>query len=106
MKIYNHFGYGEQIVHKLKAIRHINEQPRFFCTNGLEDLFTIDDKLSTINSAILIAADGYESNSTSNRRAFEWFDPIVRAQLPKLVDIVTDYFDTMIIDASRIYIDR
>lgn len=43
---------------------------------------------------------------TGNRRAFEWFDPIIRAQLPKLADIVTDYFDTMILDASRIYIDR
>lgn len=43
---------------------------------------------------------------TGNRKAYEWFDPIVESNLPELMDIVTEYFDTMVIDASRIFIDK
>lgn len=67
MEIYNHFEYGEQLARKLKAIHHTDEKPRFFCAYGLEDLFTFDDKLSSIDGPVLIAVDGYESNSTDNR---------------------------------------
>ena len=41
-----------------------------------------------------------------NRRAYEWFDPVIRNRINELADIVTDYFDTMLIDATRIYIDK
>lgn len=41
-----------------------------------------------------------------DRMAFEWFDPVIRNHLDELADIVTKYFDTMIIDATRIYIDK
>lgn len=41
-----------------------------------------------------------------NRRAYEWFDPVIRNHISELADIVTRYFDTMIIDATRIYITR
>ena len=46
------------------------------------------------------------SQGTGNRNAFEWFDPVVRNRLPELADIVTRYFDTMLIDATRIFIDK
>ena len=41
-----------------------------------------------------------------NRRAYEWFDPVIRNRINELADIVTGYFDTMLIDATRIYIDK
>ena len=40
------------------------------------------------------------------RDAFRWFDPIISANLQSLSDIVTSYWDTMIIDASRIFIEK
>lgn len=43
---------------------------------------------------------------TGNRRAFEWFDPIVKSRINELADIVADYFDTMVIDATNIYINK
>lgn len=43
---------------------------------------------------------------TGNRPAFKWFDPVVRRRLPELADIVTRYFDTMILDATRIFIEK
>lgn len=46
------------------------------------------------------------SQGTGNRNAFEWFDPVVRNRLPELADIVTRYFDTMLIDATKIFIDK
>ena len=46
------------------------------------------------------------SQGTSNRNAFEWIDPVVRNRHPGLADIVTRYFDTMLIDATRIFIDK
>lgn len=46
------------------------------------------------------------SQGTGTRNAFEWFDPVIRNRLPELMDIVTRYFDTMLIDATRIFIDK
>ena len=43
---------------------------------------------------------------TGNREAFEWFDPTVRSRIDELAEIVTKYFDNMIIDATRIYINK
>ena len=43
---------------------------------------------------------------TGNRKAYQWFDPVIKNRLPELLDIVTDYFETMIIDATRIYINK
>lgn len=40
------------------------------------------------------------------REAFRWFDPIISANLQSLSDIVTTYWDTMIIDATRIFIEK
>ncbi|WP_291528605.1 hypothetical protein [Bacteroides sp. UBA939] len=42
----------------------------------------------------------------SPRETFEWFDPIIKKRLPELSDIVLKYFDTMLIDATKIYIDN
>ena len=46
------------------------------------------------------------SQGTGNRKAYEWFDPIVRNRIPELETIITNYFDSMIIDATRIYINK
>lgn len=46
------------------------------------------------------------SQGTGNRKAFEWFDPIIKNRISELADIVTNYFDTMLIDATRIYINK
>ena len=41
-----------------------------------------------------------------NRLAYHWFDPVIKNRLPELADICMRYFDTMIIDASKIYIEK
>lgn len=46
------------------------------------------------------------SQGEGNRKAFKWFDPVIKNRLPELSDIVMNYFDTMIIDATRIYINK
>lgn len=46
------------------------------------------------------------SQGEGNRTAYEWFDPVIRNRIAELDEIVTHYFDTMIIDATRIYIDK
>lgn len=46
------------------------------------------------------------SQGSGNRKAFAWFDPVIKNRLSELADIVTNYFDTMIIDATRIYINK
>lgn len=43
---------------------------------------------------------------SGNRRAFRWFDPVVKNRLGELENIVLEYFDTMILDATRIYIEK
>ena len=66
MDIYNHFSYGEQLAIRLKSISHTPEKPRFFEAFGLEDLYNLDDKLSSVTGMILIAVNGYESDSRDN----------------------------------------
>lgn len=46
------------------------------------------------------------SQGTGNRKAYEWFDPIIRNRISELSDIVMRYYDTMLIDATKIYIDK
>lgn len=41
-----------------------------------------------------------------NRRAYRWFDPVIKNRLPELADICIRYFDTMLIDATKIYIEK
>lgn len=46
------------------------------------------------------------TQGTGNRKAYKWFDPVIKNRLPELMEIVTEYFDTMLIDATRIYIEK
>lgn len=46
------------------------------------------------------------SQGEGNRQAYEWFDPVIRNRISELQDIVVGYFDTMIIDATRIFIEK
>lgn len=41
-----------------------------------------------------------------NRRARRWFDSVMERELPKLDQIVSRYFDTLIVNATNIYIDQ
>lgn len=66
MESYDHFDYGKQLATKIKPISHTPKNPRYFEAFGLEDLFTFDDKLSSVTGTILIAVDGYESESKDN----------------------------------------
>ena len=43
---------------------------------------------------------------TGSRTPFPWFDPIIRARIEALSDIAVKYFDTMVIDATKIYIEK
>lgn len=65
--IYDHFARMEQMARTLKAVGHSDRHPRFFRAWGLEDLFTLADKISAARDFVLIAVDGYESRSTGNR---------------------------------------
>lgn len=46
------------------------------------------------------------SQGEGNRQAYEWFDPVIRNRITELQEIVTHYFDTMIIDATHIFIEK
>ena len=41
-----------------------------------------------------------------SRQSYRWFDPVIKNRLPELADICTRYFDTMLIDATKIYIEK
>lgn len=43
---------------------------------------------------------------SGNRRAYRWFDPVIKNRIGELEHIVLEYFDTMILDATRIYIEK
>jgi hypothetical protein len=63
---YDHFAFGEALASSLKDISHTTQKKRFFTAFGLEDLTTLDDKLSSVSGTILIAVDGCESESEDN----------------------------------------
>lgn len=44
--------------------------------------------------------------NSGNRRAYRWFDPVIKNRIGELEHIVLEYFDTMILDATRIYIEK
>lgn len=50
--------------------------------------------------------DSKGKQNDGKRKAFRWFDPVIKNHISELADIVTKYFDTMIIDATRIYIEK
>ena len=66
MEIYNHFEYARRIARKLKDVEHSDKRPRFFEAHGIEDLYSFDEKLSSISGFVLIAVDGCESESVYN----------------------------------------
>lgn len=50
--------------------------------------------------------DSLGKQGTGARRPFQWFDPVIRNRIGELEAVVLDYFDTMVIDATNIYINR
>lgn len=63
MEIYNHFAYGRKLAEKLKPIA----PHHFYTAYGLEDLPDFEDRLSSVAGYVLIAVNGYESDSSDNR---------------------------------------
>lgn len=51
-------------------------------------------------------ASSLNKMDTGNRKAIEWFDPIIDLELPQLADLVADYSATVFIDSSQIYINK
>ena len=64
---FNFFTYAEQLASQLLAIGHSPERPRFFTAFGLEDLVSVTDRLSSLDGFLMIAVDGFESDSDDNR---------------------------------------
>lgn len=50
--------------------------------------------------------DSLGKQGTGNRKPFHWFDDVIKNRIRELDAIVLDYFDTMILDATRIYIEK
>lgn len=64
--IYDHFARMETMARHMHAIAHTDRYPRFFRAWGLEDLFTLADKISAARDFVMIAVDGCESQSHDN----------------------------------------
>ena len=50
--------------------------------------------------------DSLGQQGTGARRPFQWFDPVIRNRIGELEAVVLDYFDTMVIDATNIYVNK
>lgn len=50
--------------------------------------------------------DSLGKQGTGARQPFPWFDSVIRNRIGELEAVVLDYFDTMVIDATNIYINR
>ncbi len=50
--------------------------------------------------------DSLGEQNSGGRLAFRWFDPVIKSRLPELADICMRHFDTMLIDATRIFIEK
>lgn len=50
--------------------------------------------------------DSLGKQGTGARRPFQWFDSVIRNRIGELEAVVLDYFDTMVIDATNIYINK
>lgn len=61
-----------------------------------------------INTSIIrhTRPESLGKQNEGNRTAYQWFDPIIKKCLPELSDICMRYFDTMLIDATKIYIEK
>ena len=47
----------------------------------------------------------YFKMGQGNRKPVEWFDPVIKKNLPYLADVVAEYAATMQMDATNIFID-
>lgn len=62
MVIYNHFSYGEALAKGLKAIAHNEYRERFFRATEQEGLYTLYEKISSLDSTVMVAIDGSNSD--------------------------------------------
>lgn len=63
---FNFFSYAEMLATQLKAVGHTISSTRFFPSFGLEDLVSFTDRLSSLDGFVMIAVDGFESESSDN----------------------------------------
>ena len=57
MNEFDFFAFAEEMARRLKGIRHTDQKCRFFKANGAEEFSSLDDKLSSVGSAVLIAVE-------------------------------------------------
>ena len=67
MNDFDFLSYAEHLACQLKAVGHSDNNRRFFTSFGLEDLVSFSDRLSSLEGYVMIAVDGYESESSDNR---------------------------------------
>ena len=60
---FNFIRYAELIASELVAVSHTKQRKRFFRAFGIEDLYNLDDQLTSITSPVLIAVDARETDS-------------------------------------------
>jgi predicted RNA-binding protein with TRAM domain len=66
MNEFDFFAFAEEMATRLKGIRHSADHIRYFKANGAEETSSMDDRLSSIDSAVLIAVDKGNVDSQSN----------------------------------------
>lgn len=47
-----------------------------------------------------------KSNKEWNRNPIPWFNPIIEQAIPELVEIVREYCGTLLVNTTRIFINR
>lgn len=64
---YKHFEYGDFLAKSLKQIWHTESGKRYFHAFGLEDLYELNERISSISGFVLLAVDGSESEIEDNQ---------------------------------------
>lgn len=94
MSIYNHFAYGLDLSKRLKLLQPKAEKAYYKAPNS-DSLFSISERLSTINHPVLVAVDGrdadFEDNGTESliKKPQFFFMLLLPARNDKPEDILT-----------------
>jgi hypothetical protein len=94
---YDHFGYGETLARRLKAISHSDGRQQFYRATEVEELTDLVARLSSASGMILVAIDGNNSD-------FSWKDSDSLMERPQYFFIVaqqTESGDTDSIFAAQ-----
>lgn len=64
--MYDHFAFGQEMAESLALVHHSSDSPRFFTASGDELFLDLEERLSAVSSAVLIAIDCGEDETVSN----------------------------------------